>query len=64
MFALAQSYALEPPANPNADDARATTGRQVSKREGCVMSPRRSTNNKLTLARASSCRPTIQTDPT
>jgi Di-haem oxidoreductase, putative peroxidase len=53
LFALAQYlFALEPPVNPNANDARATTGRQVFEREGCAAchTPPLYTNNKLTLA--------------
>jgi hypothetical protein len=53
LFAMAQYlFSLEPPVNPNADDPRATSGRQVFQREGCAAChpPPLYTNNKLTLA--------------
>jgi hypothetical protein len=53
-FALAQYiFALEPPKNPNLADPRATAGKQIFEREGCVNchTPPLYTNNKLTLAK-------------
>ena len=53
-FSLAKYiYALEPPKNPNANDARAAAGKKVFDREGCGgchPAPLYS-NNKLTLAK-------------
>ena len=46
-------YSLQPPANPNAFDARARAGQQIFAREGCpgCHTPPLYTNNKLTLAK-------------
>jgi hypothetical protein len=54
LYALARYlYALEPPANPNASDAKAARGATIFNREGCAgcHTPPFYTNNKLTLAK-------------
>jgi hypothetical protein len=53
-FSLAKYiYSLEPPKNPNANDARAAAGKRVFDREGCggCHTAPLYTNNKLTLAK-------------
>jgi hypothetical protein len=53
LFALSQYlFALEPPKNPNPNDARAKFGQEIFMREGCTSchTPPLYTNNKLTLA--------------
>jgi hypothetical protein len=53
LFALAQYiFTLEPPENPNLNDARAAEGKRIFDREGCgnCHTPPLYTNNKLTLA--------------
>jgi mono/diheme cytochrome c family protein len=53
LYALAQYiYSLEPPANPNKSDPRATDGAKIFEREGCATchAPPLYTNNKVTPA--------------
>lgn len=53
-FAVAEYiYSLQPPTNPNANDARAAAGKKVFEREGCsgCHPAPLYTNNKLTLAK-------------
>ena len=53
LFALSQYLsALEPPRNPNSNNARAEAGQKVFQREGCANchTPPLYTNNKLTVA--------------
>jgi hypothetical protein len=53
LYALAlYVYSLKPPKNPNPFDARAATGEEIFRREGCVSchTPPLYTSNKLTLA--------------